>query len=94
MTKNIIAKFGYQYGRGIDVVGDAIYLRESVIKAVLKEGYQGVFRLKDNNKLLLENAKGVFKLSKAKEYKSKGKKIKYWSDNIEYLKRKHDKCFR
>ena len=81
----LIQKIKKIYGNGIDViVGDAIYLRESVIKAVLEEGYQGVFRLKDNNKMLLENANGVFKLSKAKEYKSKGKKIKYWSDNFEY----------
>lgn len=73
------------YGRGIDViVGDAIYLRANVIKAVLEEGYQGVFRLKENNKMLLENARGVFKLCKAKKYKSKGKKIEYWSDNFEY----------
>ena len=60
----LIQKLKKTYGNGIDViVGDAIYLRESVIKAVLKEGYQGVFRLKDNNKLLLENAKGLFKVS-------------------------------
>lgn len=77
------------YGRGIDViVGDAIYLRENVIKAVLEEGYQGVFRLKDNNKMLLEDARGVFKLCKAKKYNSKGKKIKYWSDNFEYYEYK------
>lgn len=73
------------YGNGIDIiVGDAIYLRASVIKAVLEEGYQGVFRLKDNNKLLLEDAKGLFKKCKAKEYKSRGKTIKYWADNFEY----------
>lgn len=81
----LIQKLKKTYGNGIDViVGDAIYLRESVIKAVLKEGYQGVFRLKDNNKLLLENAKGLFKVSQMKEYKSKGKRIKYWSDKFEY----------
>ena len=73
------------YGSGIDViVGDAIYLRESVIKSVLEEGYQGVFRLKDNNRMLLENAKGTFKLCKVKKYSSKGTKIKYWSDIFEY----------
>ena len=81
----LIQKLKKTYGNGIDViVGDAIYLRESVIKAILKEGYQGVFRLKDNNKLLLENAKGLLKTSKGKEYKTKGKTIKYWSDNFEY----------
>lgn len=81
----LIQKLKKTYGNGIDViVGDAIYLRESVIKAIHKEGYQGVFRLKDNNKILLENAKGLLKTSKAKEYKTKGKTIKYWSDNFEY----------
>lgn len=81
----LIKKIRKSYGRGIDIiVGDAIYLRESVIKAVVEEGYQGVFRLKDNNKELLENAKGLFKLCKEKKYKSKGKKIKYWSDKFEY----------
>ena len=81
----LVKKLKDTYGRGIDViVGDAIYLRENVIKEVLKEGYQGVFRLKDNNKMLLEDARGVFKLGKAKEYKIKGKKIEYWSDNFEY----------
>ena len=81
----LIKKLKHIYGNGIDViVGDAIYLRESVIKAIVDEGYQGVFRLRDNNKLLLENAKGLFKTTKEKEYKSKGKKIKYWSDNFEY----------
>ena len=70
----LIQKIKKIYGNGIDViVGDAIYLRESVIRAVLKEGYQGVFRLKDNNRTLLENANGVFELSKAKEYKSKAR---------------------
>lgn len=81
----LIQKLKKTYGNGIDViVGDAIYLRESVIKTVLKEGNNGVFRLKENNKLLLENAKGVFKLSKAKKYNSKEKKIEYWSENFEY----------
>ena len=81
----LIKKLKHIYGNGIDViVGDAIYLRESVIKTIVDEGYQGVFRLKDNNKLLLENAKGLFKSTKEKEYKSKRKKIKYWSDNFEY----------
>lgn len=81
----LVKKLKKTYGRGIDViVGDAIYLRANVIKAVLEEGYQGVFRLKENNKMLLENARGVFKLCKAKKYKTKGKKIEYWSDNFEY----------
>ena len=85
----LVKKLKDTYGRGIDViVGDAIYLRENVIKAVLEEGYQGVFRLKDNNKMLLEDARGVFKLCKAKKYNSKGKKIKYWSDNFEYYEYK------
>ena len=81
----LVQKLKKTYGSGIDViVGDAIYLRESVIKSVLEEGYQGVFRLKDNNRMLLENAKGTFKLCKVKKYSSKGTKIKYWSDIFEY----------
>lgn len=47
----LIEKLKKQYGIGIDViVGDAIYLNEKVIKAVKKEKYIGVFRLKENNK--------------------------------------------
>ena len=81
----LVQKLKKTYGSGIDViVGDAIYLRESVIKSVLKEGYQGVFRLKDNNRMLLENVNGTFKLCKVKKYSSKGTKIKYWSDIFEY----------
>ena len=81
----LVQKLKKTYGSGIDViVGDAIYLRESVIKSVLEEGYQGVFRLKDNNRMLLENAKGTFKLCKVKKYSSKGTKVKYWSDIFEY----------
>ena len=81
----LIKKLKDVYGNGIDViVGDAIYLRESIIKTLAEEGYHGVFRLKDNNKMLFENAKGLFKISKEKEYKTKEKTIKYWSDKFEY----------
>ena len=71
----LVKKLKKIYGKGIDViVGDAIYLRENVIEAVLEEGYQGVFRLKENNKMLLENARGLFKIRKSKKYREKGKK--------------------
>lgn len=81
----LIKKLKHVYGNGIDViVGDAIYLRECVIKTLAEEGYHGVFRLKDNNKMLLENSKGLFKISKEKEYKTKEKRIKYLSDKFEY----------
>lgn len=85
----LIKKLKKIYGKGIDViVGDAIYLRENVIEAVLEEGYQGVFRLKENNKMLLENARGLFKIRKSKKYREKGKRIEYWADEFEYKGKK------
>lgn len=81
----LIEKLKSIYGNGIDViVGDAIYLGEKVLNALKKNQYIGVIRLKDNNKELLENAKGVFKIEKAKELKNNKKKIEYWSDIFEY----------
>lgn len=81
----LIKKLKNLYGNGIDViVGDAIYLGEKVLKTLKEQHYVGVIRLKDNNKELLENAKGAFKLQKAKEFKNKIKKVKYWSDIFEY----------
>lgn len=81
----LIEKLKKIYGNGIDViVGDAIYLGEKVLNALKKQNYEGVIRLKDNNKELLENAKGVFKLQKAKEFKNKAKDVQYWSDIFEY----------
>lgn len=75
------------YGNGIDViVGDAIYLKEKFILALKKEGYVGIIRLKDNQKGLIKNADGVFKLEKEKNIKIKDKEIKYWSDTFEYKK--------
>ena len=51
------------YGRGIDViVGDAIYLNEKFMLEIKNEGYQAVIRLKENNKKLLEDAEGLYKL--------------------------------
>lgn len=85
----LIQKLKKAYGKGIDViVGDAIYLMPEFIKTVIEEGYQGVFRLKGNNKSLIENANSLFKLQKVKEYKNKKKQIKYWSEIIEYHKYK------
>lgn len=81
----LIKRLKNVYGNGIDViVGDAIYLRENVLKTIKEENYVGVIKLKDNNKELLENAKGVFKLKEGKEFKSKLKNVKYWSDIFEY----------
>ena len=81
----LIEKLKGQYGTGIDViVGDAIYLNEKVIKAVKKEKYIGVFRLKENNRKIYEDAKGLFKIQKSEEFKHKGQKIKYWTDVFEY----------
>lgn len=79
------------YGRGIDViVGDAIYLKENVIEELKKEGYKGIIRLKNNQKGLIKDAEGVFKLEKGKKkkIKIKNKEIKYWSDIFEYKKEK------
>ena len=81
----LIEKLKKQYGIGIDViVGDSIYLNEKVIKAVKKENYMGVFRLKENNRKIYEDAKGLFKIQKSKEFKYKSEKVKYWSDVLEY----------
>ena len=68
-------KLKKQYGTGIDViVGDAIYLNEKVIKAVKKEKYIGVFRLKENNRKIKINRKSCRIFRKIK--KSKKTKIK------------------
>lgn len=81
----LIEKLKRTYGRGIDViVGDAIYLKENVIKVLKQEGYVGVIRLKENNKNLIRDAEGVFSITKTKEYKEKGNNIQYWSDIFEY----------
>ena len=81
----LIEKLKKQYGAGIDViVGDAIYLNEKVIKAIKKEKYIGVFRLKENNRKIYEDAKGLFKIKKSNEFKYKGQKIKYCTDIFEY----------
>lgn len=81
----LIKKLKKIYGNGIDViVGDALYLQPKVLKILKEENYKGVIRLKDNNKELLENAKGVFKIKKGKEFKNKGKQVRYWSDIFEY----------
>lgn len=85
----LIEKLKKQYGTGIDViVGDTIYLNEKVIKALKKEKYIGVFRLKENNRKIYEDAKGLFKIKKSNEFKYKGQKIKYWTDIFEYRKNK------
>lgn len=77
------------YGNGIDViVGDAIYLKEKFLLALKKEGYVGIIRLKENQKGLIKNAEGIFKLEKAKNIRIKNKEIKYWSDIFEYKKEK------
>ena len=82
---NLIKKIKKAYGIGIDViVGDAIYLGKKFVKEVKEEGYHGVFRLKGNNKNLIEDAEGIFKNQKAKQYNYKKKTIKYWSDIFEY----------
>ena len=82
---NLIKKIKKAYGIGIDViVGDAIYLGKKFVKEVKEEGYHGVIRLKGNNKNLIEDAEGIFKKQKAKQYNYKKKTIQYWSDIFEY----------
>ena len=61
-----------------------IILNERVIKAVKKEKYIGVFRLKENNKKIYEDAKGLFKIQKSKEFKYESETVKYWTDVFEY----------
>ena len=86
----LIQKLKQSYGRGIDViVADAIYLDSNFIKAVAKENYEAVIRLKDNKKGLIEEAEGLFKIQEAKSFKIKREKeIKCWSEIIEYKKLK------
>lgn len=73
------------YGNGIDViVGDAIYIKDTVIEALQRNNYVGVFRLKDNNKKILEDAKGLFKMKKSQKLKLQKKDIEYWSDIFDY----------
>lgn len=85
----LIKKLKEIYGRGIDViVGDAIYLNEEFIKTLKEENYIGIIRLKDNNRGLINDAEGIFSITKAKEHKEKNKDIKYWSDIFDYKKQK------
>ena len=73
------------YGNGVDViVGDAIYLKDTVIEALQSNKYVGVFRLKDNNKKIPEDAKGLFKMKKSQKLKLQKKDIEYWSDIFDY----------
>ena len=85
----LVEKLKKLYGRGIDViVGDAIYLKESFLEILKKEKYIGVIRLKDNHTSLIKDAEGLFKITKAKEYKYKDKNIEYWADIFEYKKQR------
>ncbi len=92
--RKLVEKLKNSYGKGIDViVADAIYLEEKFIEAVKKEGYIGIIRLKDNRKGLIEEAEGLYKLQKAKEFQTKGnRKVKSWSEIIEYKKTKVKVC--
>lgn len=91
----LIEKLKNIYGNGIDViVGDAIYLNENFIKRVKELGYDAVIRLKGNNKSLLKDAEGIFKIEKTVEWKEKKKvvntnihqtkEIKSWATNLMY----------
>jgi len=95
----LINKLKESYGRGIDViVADALYLNDKFLKAAEDNKYNAVIRLKGNNNSLLENAEGIFKNQKPKEWKNKRKvvntnihqsrKIKAWADIFEYGERK------
>ena len=67
----LINKLKESYGRGIDViVADAIYLNDKFLKAIEENKYNAVIRLKGNKNSLLENAEGLFKKQKPKEWKS------------------------
>lgn len=82
----LIERLKKSYGRGIDViVGDAIYLEEKFLEAVVKEEYTAVIRLKDNRKALIAEAEGLFKLQKPQLIsKTKKREITCWSENLEY----------
>lgn len=90
----LINRLKESYGRGIDViVADALYLNDKFLKAIEENGYKAIIRLKGNNNTLLENAEGIFKKQKPKEWKTKRKvvntnvhqsrKIKAWADIFE-----------
>ena len=91
----LIRKLKKIYGNGIDViVGDAIYLNEKFIKEIKEIGYDAVIRLKENNRSLLKDAEGIFKLEKTVEWKEKRKvvntnihqvkEVRSWSTNLMY----------
>lgn len=83
--KKLVKNLSKSYGSGIDViVGDALYLKRDFLEVLKDNRYVGVFRLKDNNKALLADAEGVFKIKASKKYKEKDKEIEYWSDKFEY----------
>ena len=86
----LVQKLKNSYGRGIDViVGDAIYMDSNFLNAVREEGYEAVIRLKDNRKALIEEAEGLFKIQKPKQFKiGKEKEIRSWSEIIEYKEMK------
>ena len=70
---------------GIDViVGDAIYLEEKFLKEVKEEGYNAVIRLKENRKSFINEAEGLFKLQKAKNFKIKNRNIERWTEILNY----------
>jgi len=79
-------KLKESYGRGIDViVADAIYMDLKFLKAVKEEGYESVIRLKENRKIVIEEAEGLFKMQESKRFKlGREKEIKSWSEIIEY----------
>ncbi len=82
----LIERLKKSYGQGIDViVGDAIYLEEKFLRAVIDEEYIAVVRLKDNRKAFIAEAEGLFKLQKPQLIsKTKRKEIMCWSEKIEY----------
>lgn len=91
----LLTRIKKEYGRMVDiVVGDAIYLNKNFIRDLLKLGYNCILRLKENNASIIENAEGIFKISKPEEWKNKRKvvntnvhherEIKAWTDIFEY----------
>ena len=95
----LVNRLKESYGRGIDViVADALYLNDKFLNEIENNEYKAIIRLKGNNNSLLENAEGIFKSQKPKEWRTKRKvvntnvhqsrKIKAWSDIFEYVGRK------
>ena len=59
-------------------------MEENFLKTVKGQGYEAVIRLKDNRKSLITEAENLFKLQTFQNIKQSKKKIRCWSEILEY----------